>query len=149
MFRSLHQKFAEKFNILANWKELYCKDFHRVHYLLDTEGNFITYHSITNDYSIQIPFTTYEGLKQAIIHSWPNIKLLLQNITFQPYQPEFVKILCKYKIWYKNHKISLPVKTNGGSDLNLSLIQIGNIYVQTYHLWQRIHDWYGLFIELW
>ena len=84
-------------NKCTYFKALHEKGFHRVCDLLDIQGNFITYHSIKNNYAIQIPFTTYEGLKQAIINSWPNIKHILRNVTFQPYQPEFIEVLCKYK----------------------------------------------------
>ena len=110
-------------------KYIYDKGFHKIHDLLDTQGNFISYHSITNDYSIQIPFTTYEGLKQAIVQSWPYIKLLKQSLPFQPYQPEFIKILCKYKKGSRNiydYLISKsqhrPICENKwGKDLNVQL----------------------------
>lgn len=43
---------------------------------LDTQSNFISYQSLTNYHSIEIPFTTYEGLKQTIV------KLLIRDKTF-------------------------------------------------------------------
>lgn len=42
-------------------KALFEKGFHISHYLIDTQSEFISYESITNDYSLKIPFTIYEG----------------------------------------------------------------------------------------
>ena len=75
-----------------------------MHDLFDTEGNFISYESIVNDYLVKLPFTTYEGLKQAIMYSWPNVKQLSCNkgIIVKPYQPEFIKVLCKNRKGSRN-----------------------------------------------
>lgn len=42
-------------------KALFEKGFYISHYLIDTQSEFISYERITNDYSLKIPFTIYEG----------------------------------------------------------------------------------------
>lgn len=42
-------------------KALFEKGFHISHDLIDTQSEFISYEIITNDYSLKIPFTIYEG----------------------------------------------------------------------------------------
>lgn len=78
-------------------KALFEKGFHIFHDFLDTQSEFISYERITNDYSLKMPFTIYEGLKNAIICAWPTVKQVSHKVIIKPYQPEFIKILrmCK------------------------------------------------------
>ena len=98
-------------NKYAFCKPMFDKGFHIVHDLFNTEGNFISYESITNDYFVKLPFTTYEGLKQSILTAWPNIKQYLYYTVVKPYQPEFVKTLCKNRKGSRNIYDYLMAKT--------------------------------------
>lgn len=93
-------------------KALYEKGFHIVHDLFDTQGEFISYERITNEYPVKIPFTTYEGLKRAIICAWPNVKQFSHQVIIKPYQPESIKILCLCKKGARNIYDHLMVKSN-------------------------------------
>lgn len=52
---------------LSHYGTIIKKGFHVVRDLFDSQGEFISYERITNDYPVKISFSTYDGLKHAII----------------------------------------------------------------------------------
>ena len=64
--------------------------------LVDSKGNFYSYQSLCNTYNIQISILTYLGLRNSIMHSWPQLNTLNCNIFF-PFVPSIVRI-------YKNNR---------------------------------------------
>ena len=64
--------------------------------LVDSKGNSYSYQSLCNTYNIQISILTYLGLRNSIMHSWPQLNTLNCNIFF-PFVPSIVRI-------YKNNR---------------------------------------------
>ena len=47
-------------------------------------------------HQLQIPFTTFHGLKTAIIASWPVLQQIdINDLVPLPYKPEHIKVICK------------------------------------------------------
>jgi hypothetical protein len=79
------------------YKSLYKKGFHIISDLLCSQGNFITYESITNDFGVKLPFTVYEGLKRSILCTFPEVKHLDPSFIKRPLKSEHIQILLKDK----------------------------------------------------
>ena len=79
------------------YKSLYEKGFHSISDLLCSQGNFIAYESITNDFDVKLPFTMYEGLKHSILCTFPEVKHLDPSFITRPLKSEFIQILLKDK----------------------------------------------------
>ena len=79
------------------YKSLYEKGFHSISDLLCSQGNFIAYETITNDFDVKLPFTMYEGLKHSILCTFPEVKHLDHSFITRPSKSEFIQILLKDK----------------------------------------------------
>ena len=69
--------------------------------LVDSEGKFCSYQSLCDTYGIQISILTYLGLKNSVLHSWPQLNTLHCNVSF-PFVPSTVRIFKNIK---KVHKL--------------------------------------------
>ena len=64
--------------------------------LVDSKGKFYSYQSLCDTYDIQISILTYRGLRNSVLHSWPQLNTLNYNVFF-PFVPSTVRI-------YKNNR---------------------------------------------
>jgi hypothetical protein len=78
-------------------KKLYDKGFHLISDLLDKDGKFLKLEQIDNEHLVTIPFTLYEGLKRAILKSWPNVRHLTFNEALKPHRSNVIRILVQDK----------------------------------------------------
>ena len=79
------------------YKSLYNKGFHTISDLLISQGNFISYESMLNDFGVKLPFTVYEGLKTSILCTFPEVKQMDPSCIKRPLKMEFIEILLKDK----------------------------------------------------
>ena len=62
--------------------------------LFDSERNFLNFDSMCETYNLQVPFTSYLGLKNSILSRWPQLDTLDNNILF-PFIPITLRIFKK------------------------------------------------------
>jgi hypothetical protein len=74
-------------------KTMYERGFTLVSDLFDSNGNFKRFSDIIEELCIEIPFTYYEGIKRAVLHTWPNVKIVNTKFVIKLYQSKIVKIL--------------------------------------------------------
>ena len=64
--------------------------------VVDSKGKFYSYQSLCDTCGIQISILTYLGLRNSVLHSWPQLNTLNCNVSF-PFFPSTVRI-------FKNNK---------------------------------------------
>jgi exonuclease III len=109
-------------------KKMYDSGFHVISDILDKDGRFLKFEHICNELLVKIPFTFYEGLKRAIMKSWPDIKNPIIDHPLKPYQSITIRILIQDKKGsravydYFNNSTDFKPKCESKweSDLNLS-----------------------------
>jgi hypothetical protein len=67
---------------------MYESGFTLVNDLFDNNGNFKCFRDIIEELSVKIPFTYYEGIKRAILYTWPNAKDAGIKYVIKPYRPK-------------------------------------------------------------
>ena len=78
------------------YNKFYQKGFHIIKDFFNENGRFIDYEELLESHQLQIPFTTFHGLKTAIIASWPVLKQIdINDLVPLPYKPEHIKVICK------------------------------------------------------
>ena len=78
------------------YKNMYENGFHLISDLLDEDGKFIKFDDFKHKIN-KLPFTLYEGLKKAILRSWPDVRNTAANQVLQPYQSSVIRILTRDK----------------------------------------------------
>ena len=77
------------------FKQIYNTGFHYIQDLLDNNGKFISYENLNIH---NFPFTTFIGLRKAILKSWPQLKNInAESYANFPTQPMFLNLICKDK----------------------------------------------------